>query len=201
VSKLAADLAGLSRKLGLRRAAVLGYSQGGPIALHLVHDHPDLVGRLILACGYAFNMATGRERFEGWLMPWMFRIFGPRLIGQMSTVANVSGGRALTKEQANWRAGLMAETPRRAAVPLSEGAMAFDGRPWLPEIDVPTLVVAGAEDRGVPPHHAAMLALGIPGARTVQVAGGGHFLICSHPEELVQIIESWFADTDDVAPL
>jgi len=59
----------------------------------------------------------------------------------------------------------------------------------------------GPEDRAVPPHHAAMLALGIPGARMVQVAGAGHFLICSHPEELVQIIESWFADTDDVAPL
>ena len=54
---------------------------------------------------------------------------------------------------------------------------------------------------GPSPHHAAMLALGIPGARMVQVAGAGHFLICSHPEELVQIIESWFADTDDVAPL
>jgi hypothetical protein len=56
-------------------------------------------------------------------------------------------------------------------------------------------------DRAVPPHHAAMLALGIPSARMVQVAGAGHFLICSHPEELVQIIKSWFADTDDVAPL
>jgi pimeloyl-ACP methyl ester carboxylesterase len=81
--QLTTDLAGLLRHLGLRRAAVLGYSQGGPIALQLVHDRPDLVGRLILVCSYAFNMASRRERFEGRLVPWMFRILGPRLIGQV----------------------------------------------------------------------------------------------------------------------
>ncbi len=180
---------------------MLGYSQGGPIALQLVHDHPDLVGRLILACSYAFNMATRRERFEGWLTPWLFRILGPRLIGQMSSVANVGGGKPVTKEQANWLARLMAETPREVGVRLAEGAMAFDGRPWLTEIDVPTLVIAGAEDKAVPPHHATILARGIRGARLVEVAGAGHFLICSHPDELVQITESWFADTDKAAPL
>ncbi len=176
---------------------MLGYSQGGPIALQLVHDRPDLVGRLILVCSYAFNMASRRERFEGRLVPWMFRILGPRLIGQMSKVANVTGGKPLTKEQADWVARLMAETPRQAGVRLAQGAMAFDGRPWLTNIDVPTLVITGAEDKAVPPHHGAVLARGIPGARLVEVAGAGHFLICTHPDELVQIIEGWFADTDN----
>jgi 3-oxoadipate enol-lactonase len=195
--QLTTDLAGLLRHLGLRRAAVLGYSQGGPIALQLVHDHPDLVGRLILACTYAFNMASRRERFEGRLVPWMFRILGPRLIGQVSKFGNVTGGRRPTKEQADWLGRLMAETPREAGVRLAQGAMAFDGRPWLTNIDVPTLVITGAEDRAVPPHHGAMLARGIPGARLADVAGAGHFLICTHPDELVQIIEGWFADTDN----
>jgi hypothetical protein len=44
---------------------------------------PDLDGRLLLVCSYAFNMASRLERFEGRLVPWMFRILGPRLIGQV----------------------------------------------------------------------------------------------------------------------
>ncbi len=36
--QLTTDLAGLLRHLRLSRAAVLGYSEGGPIALQLVHD-------------------------------------------------------------------------------------------------------------------------------------------------------------------
>jgi 3-oxoadipate enol-lactonase len=192
--QLTNDLAGLLRHLGLRRAAVLGYSQGGPIAMQLLHDHPDLVARLILVCTYAFNMATRRERFEGRLMPWMFRLLGPRLIGQMIKGANMTGGKPLTKEQAAWLAALVAETPRKTAGRLAQGAMAFDGRPWLPNIGVPTLIITGAEDKAVPPHHGATLARGIPGAPLVAVAGAGHFLICTHPDELVQIIEDWLAD-------
>lgn len=200
-AQLTTDLAGLVRSLGLRRATVLGYSEGGPIAQQLVHDDPDLVGRLILACTFAFNMASRRERVEGLLLPWMFGVLGPRLIGrltgQMTKLANVTGGRPVTKAQAVWAGRLMAETPRHAAVRLAQGALAFDGRPWLATINVPTLVISGAEDKGVPPHHGAMLARGIPGARLVTVAGAGHLLIATHPEELVRIIEGWLAETAD----
>ncbi len=196
--QLTNDLAGLLRNLGLRRAAVLGYSQGGPIAMQLLHDHPDLVGRLILVCTYAFNMATRRERFEGRLAPWMFRILGPRRMGQM--IKGALGGTPLTKEQAEWIAALVAETPRKAAVRLAQGAMAFDGRSWLANIGVPSLVITGAEDKAVPVHHGAMLARGIPGAHLVEVAGAGHFLICTHPQELVQIVEDWFGQTEKTGP-
>ena len=156
--RLTIDLAALLEDLGLSRVPVLGYSQGGPIALQLLHDHPDLVGRLILACTYAFNMATIEERLEGHLMPWMLLAFGPRTFGNVAKFANVTGGRRLTPEQADWLTRQMTETPRRTAAHLARGAMAFDGRPWLQGVGVPALIVAGAEDRAVPLHHAAMLA-------------------------------------------
>lgn len=197
--QLTDDLVALLRHLELRQATVLGYSQGGPIAQQLAHDHPDLVGGLILVCTYAFNRATRRERFEGHLIPWMFRILGTRVMGQLSK-SGMTGGKAMTKEQAAWIARLVAETPRKAGVQLAQGAMAFDGREWLREISVPTLVVTGAEDKAVPPHHGTMLTDWIPGARRVEVAGAGHFLICTHPAEMVHIIESWFAATAQSGP-
>ncbi len=191
-ARLAADVAGLLARLEVRQATVLGYSQGGPVALQLARDHPDLVGRLVLACTYAFNMASRRERVEGFVMPWMFRILGPRRIGALARRRpGITGGKPLTRQQAEFVAGLIAETPRAAGAALARQAMAFDARPWLAEVAVPTLVVAGAEDSAVPAHHARMLAGGIAGATLAVVAGAGHMLICTHPSELVGIIRDW----------
>ena len=61
----AADLAELLRRLDVSRAAVLGTSQGGPVSMQLLHDHSDVVGRLILVCTYAYNLESIREKIEG----------------------------------------------------------------------------------------------------------------------------------------
>ena len=64
--------------LGIDSTAVLGYSQGGAIAQQLALDHPKRCDRLVLACTYAFNMATVRERLEGHLLPLLVHVLGPR---------------------------------------------------------------------------------------------------------------------------
>jgi pimeloyl-ACP methyl ester carboxylesterase len=71
--------------------------------------------------------------------------------------------------------------------------MAFDGRPWLAGMAVPTLVVAGAKDSAVPAHHARLLAQDIPGAVVWEIPDAGHMLICTHPAELLAIIDQWEA--------
>jgi len=64
--------------LGIDATAVLGYSQGGAIAQQLVLDHPRRCERLVLACTYAFNMATPREWLEGHLVPLLLHVLGMR---------------------------------------------------------------------------------------------------------------------------
>src|SRR5262245_10652847 len=56
--RLAADLVGTLQQLGITSTAVLGYSQGGAIAQQFALDWPERCNRLVLACTYAFNMAT-----------------------------------------------------------------------------------------------------------------------------------------------
>lgn len=190
--RLAEDVADLLSQLQMRHATVMGYSQGGPIALQLARDYPDLVGRLILVCTYAFNMLSRRERVEGLLTPWMFRIIGPHWIGAIAQHRPaMTGGKPLTTAQAEFVARLIAETPRAAGAELAREAMAFDGRNWLADIASPTLVVAGAKDSAVPAHHARMLAQGIAGAVLREIPDAGHMLICTHPAELLAIIEDW----------
>lgn len=46
----AAFVRGLMRRLGLRRADVLGYSWGGLLAQQLAGQHPGTVSKLVLAC-------------------------------------------------------------------------------------------------------------------------------------------------------
>ena len=55
----------LLHHLGIASAAVLGYSQGGAVAQQLALDHAAQCSRLVLACTYAFNMTSLREKIEG----------------------------------------------------------------------------------------------------------------------------------------
>jgi len=192
----AADLAELLRRLDVSRAAVLGTSQGGPVSMQLLHDHSNVVGRLILVCTYAYNLESIREKIEGFLVPWIMRFVGPRRIGEMMRTGNPTGGKRMTPEQGRWISAMVAGTPRQTAIPLAKGLVAFDGRPWLSQIKVPTLIVAGTHDEAVPPHHARLLAKGIADPRLVEIQGAGHLAVITNPDEFVQIVEDWLTETE-----
>jgi pimeloyl-ACP methyl ester carboxylesterase len=66
----------------------------------------------------------------------------------------------------------------------------FDSRPWLKDIRVPTLVVGGTHDAGVPQHHFDALVNGIPGAHGVLVERAGHTLLWTHTAALADIVQS-----------
>jgi 3-oxoadipate enol-lactonase len=83
VTQLASDLAHLLDHLGVDSAAVLGYSQGGAVAQQLALDHPSRCNRLVLACTYAFNMATLREKVEGRLVPLLLYLIGMRSFARL----------------------------------------------------------------------------------------------------------------------
>ena len=49
IREMAADQAAAMKAMGISDAHVLGVSQGGMIAQYLASDHPELVGKLVLA--------------------------------------------------------------------------------------------------------------------------------------------------------
>jgi pimeloyl-ACP methyl ester carboxylesterase len=61
-TQLASDLSRLLDHLRIDSTAVLGYALGGAIAQQLALDDPERCARLVLACTYAFNMATFGEK-------------------------------------------------------------------------------------------------------------------------------------------
>jgi pimeloyl-ACP methyl ester carboxylesterase len=185
-AQLASDLSRLLDHLGIDSAAVLGYSQGGAIAQQLVLDDPKRCNRLVLACTFAFNMATFSERLEGHLTPLLIRLLGMRRLAKLSVS---QGLKQLGKERGDWLAGLMADQDPKLMASAWRETMAFDSRRRLAEIGCPTLVVAGSNDQAVPIHHAKMLHDGIPGSQLVIVDGADHALIFTHTDALLQVTD------------
>ncbi len=187
-AQLASDLARLLDHLGLASTAVLGYSQGGAIAQQLVLDHPQRCNHLVLACTYAFNMATFRECLEGHLGPLLVHVLGMR---RFAKLVFSQGTKHLSKERADWLAGLIADQDRTLMLTAWREAMMFDSRRRLAEIGCPTLGVAAANDQAVPLHHAQMLHAGIRGSRLVIIDGADHALIWTHSDELVRVTDEF----------
>jgi 3-oxoadipate enol-lactonase len=183
VAQHAADLAALLQRLGLQRAVVLGYSQGGTVAQQLTLDYPDLMERLILACTFAYNRATWREQLEGVVMPWLVRWLRARQIVGMMT--------GLTRTQMHELEAIVASNERPQMVAATRALLAFDSRPRLSEIVCPTLVITGGRDQAVPPHHGQQLASSIPGAVLTVIKQGSHALLWTHADEFVQAVDAF----------
>ncbi|WP_447594529.1 FAD-dependent monooxygenase [Stenotrophomonas rhizophila] len=74
---------------------------------------------------------------------------------------------------------------------LLDAMIGFDGRPRLPHIHVPTLVIGGDEDRLATPEDAQVLLDGIPGAR-LSMLRGGHLMNVESPDAFLSELERFF---------
>lgn len=194
VPQLAADLADLLDALTLETVDVLGYSQGGAVAQQFAHDYPERVRRLVLACTYAYNLATFQEKIEAALVPWILRLLGIRRFMRLGVQAG-SLGRMLSPQQARWLEGMAAGNKTSLMVAAFRAMRDFDSRSWLGSIRSPTLIIAGGADTAVPLHHARMLAHGIRGAQLQIIAGAGHLLIVTHTERFLRLVEEFLPTT------
>lgn len=190
VEQLAADLAVLLDRLGVSSAAVLGYSQGGAVAQQLALDHPARCERLVLACTYAFNLGSFRERIEGQLVPLLIRMLGMQRFAKLILS---QGMKQLSAERAAWVTRLIAQQDAELMVQAWRAAMAFDSRRRLAEIKCPTLVLAGASDAAVPFYHAEQLHRGIVGSELVSVPHADHTLIWMDSAAFSSAIDAFLA--------
>jgi pimeloyl-ACP methyl ester carboxylesterase len=189
VPQLAADVIGLLDTLALQSVDVLGYSHGGAVAQYLAYTFPHRVRRLMLACTYAYNALSFREKIEDRLRPWLMRLLGP---GRLMRVAIRTGALGpLDAEHAQRLETLLASMGTRQMLVASQGLTTFDSRPWLAEIRQPTLIIAGENDPAVPLAHAQMLVQGIAGARLERIANAGHLLIWTHTDQFIALMKGF----------
>jgi pimeloyl-ACP methyl ester carboxylesterase len=191
VATLTADLDIVLAEAGFDRFAVIGYSHGGAVAQQLAHSRPAALSKLMLACTYACNVPTLRERLEASVLIVLLHFFSPGTIGKLilrPAKPKPTGAIGLTREQVDWLRSILAANRAAAMRGAARGLITFDSRPWLKEITVPTLVVGGTHDTVVPQHHFNTLVGGIPGAAGRLVDRAGHTLVWTHTREFAEII-------------
>ena len=153
IRQFAADLLGFMDKHGLAKANILGFSDGGNIAMIFAMEHPERVGKLILD---GANLdASGVRR----------SVQIPIEIGYR--IARLFAARNPGARKNAEMLGLMVNDP--------------DVKPEeLSRIQAPTLVMAGDRDM-IKDSHTRLIAGSIPGAELV-IIPGDHFIANKEPE-------------------
>jgi pimeloyl-ACP methyl ester carboxylesterase len=154
--QMADDTAALLRQLGVRGADVLGFSNGGHLALVLALRHPELVGRLVLCSAY-----SARDGFA----PALREGFDHARLSDMPAALR-EGYLAVAKDPD----GLRAQFEKTVAM--------MKTFPDLPEADlralrVPALVMAGDHDVVLLEHEVRLAQL-LPDARLAVLPDARH---------------------------
>ena len=171
IRQFANDLLAFMDRLGIQKAHLLGFSDGGNIALVFTLAHPDRVGKLIL--NGANLDASGVKR----------SVQIPIEIGYR--VAKLFARRNPEARRNAEMLGLMVNDPNVKPEELSR-------------IKAPTLVIAGSKDM-IKESHTRLIARSIPGAR-LAIIEGDHFVANKHPKEFNEAVTR-FLMHDEVGTL
>lgn len=178
------DIAGLLDHLGVNAPVVVcGLSMGGYIALDFYRRYPERVAGLVLAATRAAadsdegkaarDTAVAGVRAEG---------TGPLIAAMMPKLLTAD-----TMENDDEIVEFVKEIMEGASVEGVIGALQAmrdrpDSTPTLADIDVPTLIIHGAEDALIPSAEAEAMNAAIPDSRLVIVPDAGHMPNLEQPD-------------------
>jgi len=177
--------------VGLQRAHVMGWSEGGPLAVLLAVTHPERVQSLVL---YGTQACFVRKDDYPW---------GSDPIDVAAIKAEVEeawadpkrapgiGARADERFMQRWAVYQQAGASPSAAAALIVANHEIDVRPLLGSVRVPALVLSRAGDPIGPPDAARYMAERIPGARFVQLSGNQHIIWLGDVDELGAEVEAF----------
>lgn len=179
---------------------LVGYSQGGRIALLLALEYPDLVDRLVLAStspGISSKADRAVRRAQDGALADRIESIGldafldEWLEGSITGTGHASedmrrADRACRNE--NTAAGLAS-----ALRGLGQGGQPFVGN-RLGELQMPVLTISGERDTKYT-LLAAEIAASVPGGLHLSIREAGHNVILDAPEELARVIADFVRDT------
>jgi pimeloyl-ACP methyl ester carboxylesterase len=188
------DVLAVMDAVGSERAVLLGYSEGGPMAMMLAAMHPERVQSLVLYGTYARR--TWAEDYP-WAQSQEDRAaYTDRLVTHWDWAADLrmrcpSGD----EEMQQWWARRMraAATPGTVRALMDMNSL-VDVRDLLPTIRVPALVVHRSEDPLFDIDEARYISCQIDGATLVELAGADHF-VSGDPAQLLDAIEPFVSAT------
>lgn len=206
---ISGDLEAVMRASGTPRAVLVGYSMGVQVVLEHHRRHPEQVAGLVLLCGShglpldTFHdsrvlrtlipvMMTAAQRWPA-AMGLIWRVMaGGELAYQVGTRLELNGRLVRRDDFAPYFEHLSGMDPRLFLGMLLEAGehSAFD---HLPDVDRPTLIVAGTDDTFTPYWLSEEMHDRIRGAEMLTVPGGTHGSPIEQPELIALRLERFLA--------
>jgi len=196
------DIGAVMDAAGSQRAALLGYSEGGALALVFAASHPQRISGVIAYASFARILRSPDYRMgfpEGAISEWLATFGRAREHGDFYDV--VVPSRRGDEEFREWfgRITRQSASPRMMELFWRANLM-IDIRSLLSSIRVPVLVAHRAEDQLVRVEHGRYLAEHIPGAKYVELDGGDHWPWFGDTETVVQEVEEFLTGTRHAPP-
>ena len=192
-------LQGFLEAVGVGRAALIGHSMGGGLALSLALSDPDRVDRLVLISGFPQDVLN---RIRGPYLKLFARLgsgvlfgLGYRLLGRRAFRKFIGGlvrDRGLVTPAVIERAYCLRKDYGKARPLWSTlahvGDWETDYVPRLNTVTAPTLIVWGRDDRFLPITAGEALHRTIPGSRLAVIPDTGHLPMWERPDEVNRLI-------------
>jgi pimeloyl-ACP methyl ester carboxylesterase/DNA-binding CsgD family transcriptional regulator len=186
------DVRAVMDAVGSTRAALLGASEGGPMAILFAATYPQRVRALVLYGSYAHfhTWVMGREALEGFIAgiesSW----------GTGASVTRFAPERGKDERFHAWwaRYERLAASPS-AAVALARMNAAIDVRSVLASVRVPALIVHRRDDARIKFPGGKYLSEKIAGARFVELTGRDHPIWTGDIDAVVDEIEEFLTGT------
>lgn len=173
-------------------ATLVGHSMGGMIAQEAYARFPQLVKALALGFTSPSFGGGSREFVENFIAARIAPLDAGEGMAQIAArlMPTMRGAKSLPEGLAQAErimSGISPVTYRKAVQLLTT----FDRRAQLPGIRVPTLLIAGSDDRTAPAPVLERMAQKIPGAEYVLLRGCGHLGPLDQPEDFNQALRGF----------
>ncbi len=178
-----AFVAAFMDSLAIERAAIVGHSNGGRIAIRMASTEPQRVSRLVLVDSAGIRP----KRTLRW-----YRRVGMAKVGKYAARFLGAPGERLR----SLLVGRAASADYAAAGPLRPTLVKLvnaDLRSFMPGIAVPTLLVWGSQDADTPLSAAREMERLIPDAGLVVLDGAGHYSYLDQPARFARIVSHFLA--------
>jgi 3-oxoadipate enol-lactonase len=191
---MAGDLYGLLEHVGVETAHVFGISMGGMIAQHFALRYPNKVTTLILGattCGGSQRVAPDMEAIKVLFDMERMQKLTPEerardTLPFVFSQGFIDNNQTLIQELLGKMVGHV--TPLHGYIRQAQAIMGHDTYRRLPEIRMPTLVIAGDADKLVPVENSRIIASRIPNAELVILNNMGHGFNIEAADEVNRIV-------------
>ncbi len=167
------------------RFALVGHSLGGMVALELAARHPQRTRGLVLAEAVPTVLQSPISIFLARIAKAIMSHISPKRLAWLSGLSEPESVQHHLRQQT----GSMTLQGIRDGL---QAAMLYDGRPHLPNIQAPTLIIVGERNKAT---HAGAKLLhdGIPNSRLMKLPGG-HILHIENADRFYATIAGFLGD-------